>query len=192
MNTALTSLRTALLLGIVCTVLYPALIYGVGQTVFPEQANGSLIYRDGQAIGSSLIGQANGQPQYFWPRPSAAGVPYEPVGAGASHVPFYSDAYIESVQARLKLLTAAHPDYHDPIPIDILTASASGLDPHISPAAAVMQIGRVAKARRVGEPVIATLVAQATESPQWGVFGQPRVNVLLLNLALDKELTHGQ
>ena len=181
--------RTALLLlfwlTILTGVVYPLSITGVAQALFPVQANGSLIDVGGVLVGSALVGQANDDPRYFWPRSSATG--YNALPSGATNLGPTSGALAAAVAARAAALRRAHnlpPDA--PIPADMLFASASGLDPHISPAAAQMQIERVAHARNLPAGQVTALVAQFTEPLQLGLLGQPRVNVLLLNLALDE------
>ena len=195
-----TQLRPALVSLVVLTIitglLYPLAVTGIAQVVFPRQANGSLIRgSDGQLVGSSLIGQQFDDPKYFWSRPSATGpVPYTAFNAdkltgssGSNYGPL-NDALIGPdgiVQTRINALRRADPGNSAPIPVDLVTASGSGLDPHISPAAAAYQVPRVARARRLDEARVRELVAQHTEGRQLGLLGEPRVNVLELNLALD-------
>lgn len=188
-------LRAAIAVFVVLTlitgVLYPLLMTVVGQVFFPGQANGSLIVQDGQVVGSTLIGQSTDDPRYFWWRPSAVNAaqgssPDALIASGGSNYGWTSAALAEQVAQRAANIRAAHNLSDDAvIPPDLLFASASGLDPHISPEAAVLQIDRVAESRGLERAVVEQLVAQHTESPQFSVFGQPRVNVLLLNLALD-------
>ena len=145
-----------------------------------------MIERDGKLIGSRLIGQNFTDPQYFWSRPSAtAPQPYNAAASGGSNLGPFNPALKEAMEARVQALRAADPDNTQPIPVDLVTASASGLDPHISPAAADYQIARVARTRGLAPEIVRKLVAAWTEDRQWGIFGEPRVNVLELNLALD-------
>ncbi|ATE60110.1 potassium-transporting ATPase subunit KdpC [Thauera sinica] len=166
--------------------LYPAAVTGVAQAAFPRQAGGSIVLRDGRAVGSALIGQTFAAPGYFWSRPSAtAPVPHNAAaGSGSNQGPLHP-ALAEAVAARSAALKAADPGQTAPIPVDLVTASGSGLDPHISPAAAAWQAPRVARARGLPRGQVDALVARHTEGRQWGVLGEPRVNVLQLNLALD-------
>ena len=179
------------LLSIITGLIYPLLVTGIGQAAFRVQAAGSLIERDGKLIGSRLIGQNFADPKYFWGRPSAtAPQPYNAAASGGSNLGPLSPALQDAVESRVKALRAADPGNTQPVPIDLVTASASGLDPHISPAAAEYQIVRVARARGLAPEAVRGLVAQHTEARQWGVFGEPRVNVLELNLALDALPAH--
>jgi K+-transporting ATPase ATPase C chain len=171
------------LLTIITGVVYPLTVTGLAQFLFPHQANGSLIVIDGKTYGSELIGQQFDDPNYFWGRPSAAG--YNAAASSGSNLGPMNPLLEEVVKARIDALQAADPNNTLPIPVDLVTASASGLDPHISVAAALYQISRVAAARGVSEAEVTSLVAQYTEGRQFGIFGEPRVNVLLLNLALD-------
>ena len=188
MNTLIRPAVTLLvLLSIITGLIYPLLVTGIGQAAFPAQAAGSLIERDGKLIGSRLIGQNSTDPQYFWSRPSAtAPQPYNAAASGGSNLGPLNPALKDAVDARVQALRAADPDNTQPIPVDLVTASASGLDPHISPAAADYQIARVAQARGLAPEIVRKLVAAWTEDRQWGIFGEPRVNVLELNLALDR------
>jgi K+-transporting ATPase ATPase C chain len=167
--------------------VYPALVTLLAQSVFPAQANGSLIHDEqGQAIGSALIGQGYSQDRYFWGRPSAtAPYPYNAAASGGSNLGPTNSALSDAVAQRIQALQQRDPDNHAPVPVDLVTASASGLDPHISIAAANYQIKRVAKARKLSESAVRSLVESRSEPRQWRVFGEPRVNVLSLNLALD-------
>ncbi|MBE0672614.1 MAG: potassium-transporting ATPase subunit KdpC [Anaerolineales bacterium] len=171
------------LLTVITGVIYPLTVTGLAQILFPHQANGSLIVIDGKAYGSELIGQQFDDPKYFWGRPSAAG--YNAAASSGSNYGPMNPSLKEVVQARMDTLHAADPDNTLPIPVDLVTASASGLDPHISMASALYQVRRVATARGWGEAEVTSLVEQHTEGRQFGIFGEPRVNVLLLNLALD-------
>lgn len=181
-----------LLLSIITGVAYPLAMTGLGQLLFPFQANGSLLKRDGQIVGSALIGQQTDDPAYFWSRPSAVGymqgsTPDSLIASGATNYGWTSAAMAEKVAERTAAIRSANalPDT-TPIPADLLFASASGLDPHISPAAAALQVERVAQARSLSRAQVEALVAQYTEQPQLGLLGEPRVNVLRLNLALDE------
>lgn len=190
-------IRPALISLLIFTVLtglvYPLVVTGVAQLVFPRQANGSLILEDGQAVGSELIGQSFDGSGYFWGRLSATGtVPYNAFNAenltassGSNDGPL-NPALLEAVQGRVEALKTAVSANTAPIPVDLVTASGSGLDPHISPAAAEYQISRVAAARGLDEAVVRDLVAQYTNGRQFGFLGEPVVNILQLNLALDK------
>jgi len=167
-------------------LLYPLTVTGLAQLLFPVQANGSLIVRDGKPVGSSLIGQPFTDPTYFWSRPSATSpFPYNAAASGGSNLGPTNPALIEAVKARVAALQAADPSNRAPIPVDLVTASASGLDPHISPAAADYQVPRVARLRGMDEADVRQLVARHTLGRQFGLLGEPRVNVLLLNLDLD-------
>lgn len=186
----LTHIRPAIvslvLLTAITGVVYPALVTAIGQLVFSYQANGSLIVKDGKPVGSTLIGQPFDEPRYFWGRPSAT----SPFGynAGASVGSNLSPTnanLIKTVQGRVDALKAADPGNTAPVPVDLVTASGSGLDPHISPAAAFYQVERVAKARKMSATDVRALVDRHTEARQLGFLGEPRVNVLALNLALD-------
>ena len=173
-------------LSVVTGLLYPLAVTGVAQTVFSHQANGSLITQNGKAVGSELIGQSFTAPGHFWGRPSAtAPMPYNASASGGSNQGPTNPALVEAVKARIEALRAADPGNMRAVPGDLITASASGLDPHISPAAADYQTARVAKARGLPLTQVQTLVQQHTEAPWLGLFGEPRVNVLALNLALD-------
>jgi K+-transporting ATPase ATPase C chain len=184
------------LLTLISGVIYPLVITAIAQVAFPAQANGSLIVKDGQAIGSSLIGQQFDDPKYFWGRLSAAGTyPYNAFNAealtassGSNYGPL-NPALLEMVQGRINALKAADLNNRQPIPVDLVTASGSGLDPHISPAAAEYQVARVARVRGLDEAAVRQLVAQYTHGRDLGVLGETRVNVLELNLALDAATT---
>ncbi len=167
-------------------VIYPLLVTAVAQTIFPHQANGSLIEQDGVILGSELIGQPFDDPAYFWGRPSLTQpFPYNAATSAGSTLAPSNPALTEQVSARIAVLKMADPTHTRPIPVDLVTASASGLDPHISLAAAEYQVERVAKARGVDTPVVRQLVDEYTEGRTFGVLGEPRVNVFRLNLALD-------
>lgn len=163
-------------------VVYPLLVTGAAHAIFPRQAAGSLIVRDGKVIGSTWIGQSFTDPGHFWGRPSAT---VDGTHSGASNLAPSNPALVQAVQARLQALREADPGARGPIPVDLVTASGSGLDPDISPAAAEFQVRRVARARHLDEAVVRGLVAGHTEGPQLGVLGEARVNVLELNLDLD-------
>lgn len=174
------------LLTLLTGLIYPAVVAGIAQLLFPGQANGSLILKDGKPVGSALIGQPFDDPKYLWGRPSAtAPFPYNAGASSGSNQGPTNPALKQAVQDRIAALRAADPDNALPIPVDLVTASGSGLDPHISPAAARYQVHRVAKARGLDEAALGRLVERHTEGRQLGLLGEPRVNVLALNLALD-------
>jgi K+-transporting ATPase ATPase C chain len=175
----LMTIATTILLGI----LYPLLITGLAQVLFPTKANGQIIYRGGEAVGSRIIGQAFVSAKYFHSRPSAAGNGYDATNSGGTNLASTNRKLIDRVEADAATLHQEHPD--QPIPVDLITTSASGLDPDISPAAADFQIARVAHERGIPEAIIRDLVAQYTCQRDLGLLGEPRVNVLQLNLALD-------
>ena len=186
-------LVTFTVLTLVTGVAYPLLVTGVGQSLFPAEAAGSLIQRDGKVVGSALIGQNFSDPGHFWGRPSATG-PYANNGAassGSNQGPL-NPALVGAVKGRIEALRAADPGNTLPVPVELVTASASGLDPHISPAAAQFQVQRVAKARSVDAVKVSGLVVNHTQRPFLGFIGEPLVNVLQLNLALDAHLDHGK
>ncbi len=193
----LSQFRPAILMLLVLTLVtgitYPLLVTGIALGLFPKQAAGSLIEADGKAVhdgaravGSTLIGQPFSDPKHFWSRPSATSpYPYNASSSGGSNQGPLNPALSDVVAARIKALRDADPGNMAPVPADLVTASASGLDPHISPAAAEFQVARVAKARGLDLQKVRALVAEHTEGRQLGFLGEPRVNVLLLNLALD-------
>jgi potassium-transporting ATPase KdpC subunit len=175
------------LLSVLTGVIYPAVVTGLAQLLFPHQANGSLMRNaSGKTTGSSLIGQPFSSPGYFWGRPSATGpFPYNAGASSGSSLGPTNPALMDAVKARIEALKAADSDNKAPVPVDLVTASGSGLDPHISPAAADYQINRVAKARNMQPEKLRALIDANTESRQWGFLGESRINVLALNLALD-------
>jgi len=182
----LPGLRIKIFFTIVLGVAYPLLMTGVCQVAFPSQANGSLIARNGQVVGSALLAQGFTKPQYFHPRPSAAGNGYDPTASGGSNYGPTNQKLYDRVKADIAKFRAENPNFHGPIPSDLLTTSESGLDPDLSPASAEAQVARVAKARGISEDQISALVARYTQGPDLGLLGEPRVNVLRLNLALDE------
>ncbi len=183
-------LRTGLLMTLVFTVLtgmvYPLLITAIAQGAFHEKANGSLVVRDGKVVGSALLAQKFTRAEYFHPRPSAAGNDgYDAAGSSGSNLGPTSKKLADRVRASVEAFRKENPEFTGPIPADLLTASASGLDPHVSPAAAEAQVARVARARGMQAEAVRAMVAARTERPDLGILGEPRVNVLLLNLDLD-------
>ena len=184
-------LRPLLVLFLALTVLtgliYPLAVTGIGNVLFPREARGSLIMRDGSVVGSRLIGQPFNDPKYFWGRLSATTpMPYNGTGSSGSNLGPTNPALLDAVKARIAQLRAADPGNALPIPVDLVTASASGLDPEESPAAALYQVPRVARERHMDPARVRQLVLANVQGPQWGMFGEPRVNVLMLNLALDR------
>ena len=176
-------------LSILTGMLYPALITGVARLAFPNEAQGSLLESDGKVVGSRLIGQSFSDPKHFWGRPSATSpMPYDAAASSGSSQGPLSPALAAAVSGRIAALKASDPSQTAPIPVDLATASASGLDPHISVAAALWQVPRIAGARHLSEEAVKALVAARTEGRQWGFLGEPRVNVLRLNLDLDKAI----
>jgi K+-transporting ATPase ATPase C chain len=180
-------LRIKLFMTLLLGVAYPLVITGLCQFLFPRQANGSLITSGGKVIGSELIGQNFSRPEYFHSRPSAAGNGYDPTASAGSNYGPTNQKLVDRVQASVAAFYKENPDYHGQIPADLLTASASGLDPHISPDSARAQAARVADARGIQVDQANQLVAQFAEGPDLGLLGEPRVNVLKLNLALDQQ-----
>jgi K+-transporting ATPase ATPase C chain len=189
-------LRPALVLFLVLTFLtgiaYPLVVTGLAQTWFPSQAHGSLILRDGKAVGSILIGQSFSDPAHFWSRPSATSpMSNNPVASGGSNLGSLNPALTDAVKARVAALRAADPSNTAAVPVDLVTASGSGLDPHISLAAAQYQLNRIALARKLSTQVVQGLIDQNTQRPLLRLMGEPVVNVLQLNLALDAHSAHG-
>ena len=183
-----TAILSLLVLTFVTGIAYPLVVTGLAQLLFPTAANGSVLVRDGKPVGSALIGQPFSDARYFWGRPSAtAPFPYNGAASGGSNLGPTNPALADAVTQRIAALRAADPGNTKPVPVDLVTASGSGLDPQISPAAAEFQVERVARARGVRADDVRKLVASATQKRQWRIFGEPRVNVLQLNLALDGE-----
>jgi K+-transporting ATPase ATPase C chain len=183
-------LRPAIVSFAVLTVLtgiaYPLLVTGISQAIMADKANGSLIIKDGKPVGSSLIGQSFSDPKYFWGRPSATGpVPNNAGASSGSNLGPTNPALMDAVKARVQALHDADPGNQQAVPVDLVTASASGLDPHISPAAAEYQLARVARVRSISPDIVRKLVEEHTEGRQFGILGESRVNVLELNLALE-------
>ena len=190
LSTLTSQLRPAVsvfaLLTVVTGLAYPYAVNGIAQATFPAEAAGSLIERDGKLVGSTLVGQHFTDPGHFWGRPSATGPqPYNGAASSGSNQGPLNPALADAVKARIAALRVADPDNTAPVPVDLVTASGSGLDPHLSPAAAEYQIARVARARGLDPEDVRALVAQHRSEPQFGLFGDARVNVLTLNLALD-------
>ncbi len=189
MKTLIATLRPAAIVFVMLTlltgVIYPLVVTGVSQAAFADAANGSLVLQDGKVIGSALIGQPFSKLEHFWSRPSATGpMPYNAASSSGSNLGPTNPVLVDAVRARIEALKAADPGNNEPIPVDLVTASASGLDPHISRAGADYQIGRVARARNLPVATVSALVEQHTERALFGVIGESRVNVLRLNLAL--------
>ena len=180
-SAVLMTLVTTLILG----VAYPLVITGLAQVAFPNKANGQLVEHDGAVIGSRLIGQSFTKPAYFHPRPSATSTPYDAANSGGSNLGPTNKKLIDAVRANVEAARSENPDV--PVPVDLVTTSASGFDPHVSPAAADFQVPRVARERGVPEQTIRDLVATHTEGRTFGFLGEPRINVLELNLALDAQ-----
>lgn len=176
------------LMSVVTGLAYPALVTGVASIVFPDQAAGSLIKGDGKVVGSTLIGQNFTDPKYFWGRPSATGtMPYNAANSGGSNQGPLNPALADAVKSRVEALKAADPTNGRPVPVDLVTASGSGLDPHISVAAAAYQAERVARVRKLSPDQVKAAIARHTEGRFLGVLGEQRVNVLMLNLELDRQ-----
>jgi K+-transporting ATPase ATPase C chain len=175
-----------LLLTLLTGIAYPLLVTGISQLTMPGKANGSLTMQDGKPVGSSLIGQSFSDPKYFWGRPSATGpMPNNASASSGSNLGPTNPALMDAVKGRVQALRDADPGNTQPVPVDLVTASASGLDPHISPAAAEYQLARVARLRNLTPDSLRKLVAEHTEGRQFGILGEPRVNVLDLNLEMD-------
>lgn len=175
-----------LLFTLLTGVLYPLSITVVAQLLFPASAKGSIVKIDNTVVGSSLLAQQFTGPRYFWPRPSATTPPYNSLASAGANLSPRSDAWLSVIKQRIAELKASNPAQQEPIPVDLVTASGSGLDPHISVKAALWQLPRIMRARNLSNEALEALVRAHTQGPQWGVFGQERVNVLELNLALDK------
>lgn len=186
-----TLIRPAVSLSVVLTlvtgVAYPLLVTGAAKLAFPAQAEGSLVVKDGQLIGSTLIGQSFSDPKYFWGRPSATGPsPYNASGSSGSNLGPLNPALVDAVKGRIEALRAADPSNASTVPVDLVTTSASGLDPHVSVAGAHYQLARVARVRGVAPEAVRAMVERHTEGRVLGILGEQRVNVLALNLALDQ------
>jgi potassium-transporting ATPase KdpC subunit len=179
--------RMIVVMTVLTGVVYPVVVTGLAQVMFPAKAHGSLIVKDGKTVGSALIGQNFAKPEYFHPRPSAAGNGYDAGASSGSNYGPTNQKLIDRVKASVAQYRAENPDYTGAIPADAVTASASGLDPHISPDNAAIQTARVARARGVSLAAVQGLVDQQTERPWLGFVGEPRVNVLQLNLMLDAQ-----
>ena len=182
------AVRMTLVLTVLTGMLYPALVTGIAQAIFHKQANGSLIEANGKVIGSELIGQKFSKPEYFQGRPSAAGDGYDAANSGATNFGPTNQKLAERIKTDAGKFRKENPEFSGNVPADLLTSSASGLDPHISPASAEAQAPRVAKARGVAVERVNQLMAQFTERPDLGILGEPRVNVLMLNVELDRTI----
>lgn len=190
LNTLYRSIMATIILAILCCGVYPLVVMGIGQALFHDKANGSLITdKDGKVIGSHLIGQAFSKPEYFHPRPSAAGDKgYDASNSSASNLGPTNQKFYDTLKGSIDQVLKDNPTLKKgDVPADLVTASASGLDPHISPEGAMVQMARVAEARKVSPDAIRNLVEEHTEGPQLGIFGEPVVNVLELNLDLNRE-----
>src|SRR5262245_49271163 len=186
LQASIQSIRALIFFTIITGIAYPLIVTGIAQVAFKDQANGSLIEKDGKVLGSRLIGQPFSDPKYFWSRPSATSpMPYNGGASSGSNQGPTNPALKEAAEGRVKALREAGGDASKPVPVDLVTASASGLDPHISPAAAEYQVARVAKARNIPEDRVRELVQKHTEGRQLGFMGEPVVNVLALNLEID-------
>jgi K+-transporting ATPase ATPase C chain len=183
----LPALRMTIVLTVLTGLIYPGIVTGLCQMLFPNQANGSLVYKDGRVIGSSLIGQNFTKPEYFQPRPSAAGNGYDATASSGSNLGPTNQKLVDRVKTSVDKFRKENPNFNGTIPADLLTASGSGLDPHLSPESADAQVERVAQARGASPQDIRALVAQLTEARDLGFLGEPRVNVLRINQALDEK-----
>jgi K+-transporting ATPase ATPase C chain len=186
LSTLYRSIVVTVLLALILCGAYPVAVWGVGQLFFKSNANGGLLLKDGQPIGVELIGQNFSRPEYFHPRPSAAGNGYDAANSSGSNLGPTNPKFIDGLKANIKKVMDENPGVRaEQIPVDLVTASGSGLDPHISPAGALIQVERVAKARSLSITQVKDLIGENTDGPQWGVLGDPGVNVLKLNYALD-------
>lgn len=188
-KTLIPAVGLTLVLTVVTGLIYPLVVTGLAQVLFHRQANGSMVEVNGKILGSALIGQKFTKPEYFHGRPSAAGDGYDASSSAATNLGPTNQHLVDRVRDDIKKFREENPTYTGPIPADLLTTSASGLDPHISPASAFAQVDRVAKARGVPADAVRAAVERHVEGRQFGIFGEPRVNVLALNLDLDKTFT---
>jgi len=186
MKQLIIAIKATLVLALLTGILYPLAVTGLSKALFRHQADGSLVQANGKTVGSELIGQQFTKPEYFHGRPSAAGNGYDALASGGSNYGPTNQKLVDRAAGDLKQFRADNPAFTGPAPADLVTASGSGLDPHISPASADAQVARVAAARGVGQDQVRRIVAENTEGRQFGVFGEPRVNVLKLNLLLDQ------